>query len=361
VSAPVQVSPAWQPDRLGDGFEHLELPLADDDEGAVCATLVRHVPAGPPGPPAFLSTLRKNVFRTLAWPESDARTHQGSARPGVVLYVHGWADYFRQSELAKYVGAHGLHFYALDLRKFGRSLRSWQTPGYTTDLAVYDEDIAAALAAVRADVAGRTGLPAEPSVHMLAHSLGGLIGALWAHRHPGALGTLILNAPWLELQGSSLIRNIAMHLVEPFARTDPRRPFRFPEMPGYWESVSNQAHGEWFLDPKWRPTASFPIRAGWTRAVLAGHSAVERRLNIAAPVLVMLSDRTRIQAEWSEELMSVDAVIDVEQTAHRALGLGRRTAVFRYPGAIHDVFLSRSEVRQEAYRDLVGWLHSYPG
>ena len=361
MNAAVPNPPEWRPDQLGDGFDRVELPLDDDDEGAVCATLVRYVPAAPPGPPAFLAALRKNMFHNLEWPGSEARTHNGSGRPVAVLYLHGWADYFLQAELAERVGAHGLHFYALDLRKFGRSLRSWQTPGYTTDLGVYDEDIAAAMTAIKADVALRTGLAADPAVHMLAHSLGGLIGALWADRHPGALRTLILNAPWLELQGSSLIRNIAMHLVEPFARTDPKRPFRFPEMPGYWQSVSDQAHGEWFLDPQWRPTASFPIRAGWTRAVLAGHSAVERRLDIGAPVLVMLSDRTRIQAEWSEELMRVDAVIDVEQTARRALGLGRRTAVFRYPGAIHDIFLSRREVRQEAYRDLVAWLHSYPG
>lgn len=96
-------------------------------------------------------------------------------------------------------------------------------------------------------------------------------------------------------RGSSLIRSIAMHLVEPFARTDPKRPFRFPEMPAYWESVSNEAHGEWPLDPIWRPRASFPIRAGWTKAVLAGHKTVERKLNIDAPVLVLLSGRTRIQ------------------------------------------------------------------
>jgi len=361
VSAPAQDAQEWLPDLLGGGFEQLELPLPDDDEGAASATLVRHVPPVPSAAPALLSALRKNVLRPLTWPGREALGHHNGGRPEVVLYLHGWADYFLQSELAEYVSAHGLYFYALDLRKFGRSLRSWQTPGYTADLAIYDEDIAAALAAITADVAERSGVAAEPAVHLLAHSLGGLIGALWADRHAGALETLILNAPWLELQGSSLIRNIAMHLVEPIARTDPRRPFRFPEMPGYWESVSDQAHGEWFLDPKWRPTASFPIRAGWTRAVLAGHAAVERRLDIGAPVLVMLSDRTRIQAEWSEELMRVDAVIDVEQTARRALGLGRRTAVFRYPGAIHDVFLSRREVRQEAYRDLVAWLHSYPG
>jgi alpha-beta hydrolase superfamily lysophospholipase len=198
-------------------------------------------------------------------------------------------------------------------------------------------------------------------VHLLAHSLGGLVAALWADRNPGRLGTLVLNAPWLELQGSSLIRNIAVHLVEPLARADPRRALLMPSMPGYWDSVGETAHGEWVLDPAWRPRESFPVRPGWMKAVLAGHAAVAQRLDIGSPVLVMLSGRTRIQAEWSEELMGLDAVIDVEETARSALRLGRRTAVFRYPGAIHDVFLSRRAVRQEAYDDLVLWLSLYPG
>jgi len=335
----VPAAQRWQRDVLGSRFESLELALSPDDEGPVVATLVRHTGPGgqPPGVPG------------------------PAVRAKVVLYLHGWADYFLQAELAGQLVAGGFHFYALDLRKFGRSLRSWQTPGYTTDLAVYDEDLDAALAAVKADVANRTGIPEVPTVHLLAHSFGGLVAALWADRNPGALGTLILNAPWLELQGSSLIRNIAMQLVEPLARTDPRRPLLLPSMPGYWDSVSRTAHGEWELDPQWRPRASFPIRPGWTKAVLAGHAAVQRKLDITSPVLVMLSGRTRIQAEWSEGLMDLDAVIDVEETARRALGLGRRTAVFRYPGAIHDVFLSRPAVGREAYEDLLLWLSLYPG
>ncbi|WP_427131465.1 alpha/beta fold hydrolase [Pseudarthrobacter sp. S9] len=181
----------------------------------------------------------------------------------------GWADYFLQAELAERLGAGGVHFYALDLRKFGRSLRDWQTPGYkriwpstTRTSKLPSQPSAPTWPCARAAPA--------PTVHIVAHSFGGLVAALWADRHPGRLGTLILNAPWLELQGSSLIRRIAMHLVEPLARTDPRRPFLLPGMPCYWESVSDQAHGEWTVDPVWRPSASFPIRAGWARAVLAG-------------------------------------------------------------------------------------------
>ncbi|HEY9357718.1 MAG TPA: alpha/beta hydrolase [Arthrobacter sp.] len=329
----------WHEDLLGPSFQCRTLPLAPDEEGEVCATLVRCV--------------REDIRE----PDIAARTHRS---PRAVLYLHGWADYFLQAELAESVAAAGFSFYALDLRKFGRSLREWQTAGYTTDLGTYDEDLDAAITAIRADLSP-PGLPDQlPTIHVLAHSLGGLIAALWADRHPGALGTLVLNAPWLELQGSSLLRNIAMHLVDPVAKADPRRPFRFPDMPGYWQSVSNESHGEWQLDPVWRPVSSFPIRAGWAKAVLAGHAAVGRKLDIASPVLVMLSDRTRIQSEWSAELMRADAVIDVEETARRALGLGRRVAVFRYPGAIHDIFLSRRGIREEAYRDLTLWLGSYP-
>ncbi|HEU4667537.1 MAG TPA: alpha/beta hydrolase [Arthrobacter sp.] len=326
----------WSPDILGPRFEQRALPLEPDDEGEVCATLVRCTGQRPRQGPA-----------------------DQQAAVNVVLYVHGWADYFLQAEVAEYLADAGFPFYAVDLRKFGRSLRPWQTPGFTDDLAVYDADLAAAIAAIREDFADAQGPGAFPTVHVLAHSLGGLITALWADRNPEALGTLILNSPWLELQGSSIIRTIAMHLVDPLSRADPRRPLWLPEMPGYWQSVSSEAHGEWHLDPLWRPKASFPIRAGWAKAVLAGHAAVERRLDIRAPALVMLSDRTHIQVEWSAELMEADAVIDVEETANRALRLGRRVAVFRYPGAIHDVLLSRRGVREEAYRDLAAWLRSY--
>ncbi|MEO5778847.1 MULTISPECIES: alpha/beta hydrolase [Arthrobacter] len=360
----------WQPDVLGSGFECLELPLAQDTEGAVVATLVRHrvqagTPAGTPGPGRrpegggpLAAALRRRLCPDDAGP---AASPAPAAPPQAILYLHGWADYFLQAELAEHLGAEGLHFYALDLRKFGRSLRDWQSPGDISDLADYDEDIAAAMAAIAADLALRTGRADAPAVHLVAHSFGGLVAALWAERHPGELATLILNAPWLELQGSSLIRTIATRLVDLLARTDPHQSFRLPNMPGYWESVSREAHGEWELDPRWRPTASFPIRAGWTKAVLAGHALVEGKLDIQEPVLIMLAGRTRIQAEWSEELMGVDAVIDVEETARRALGLGRRTSIYRYPGAIHDIFLSRRGIRREAYRDLVQWLRACPG
>ena len=65
-----------------------------------------------------------------------------------MLYVHGWSDYFFNPELAEFWSDAGARFFALDLRKYGRSLRPGQTPGYITNLADYDADIEAALAAM---------------------------------------------------------------------------------------------------------------------------------------------------------------------------------------------------------------------
>jgi pimeloyl-ACP methyl ester carboxylesterase len=162
----------WTDDILGPRFQQRTLALAADDEGDVCATLVRCA-AGEPG---------------------QSATAGPQAAVNVVLYVHGWADYFLQAELAEFLTDAGFPFYAVDLRKFGRSLRPWQTPAFTEDLAVYDEDLAAAIEAVREDVAGLLGPGVAPTIHVLAHSLGGLIAALWADRNPAALGGLIERA-----------------------------------------------------------------------------------------------------------------------------------------------------------------------
>ena len=135
----------WKPDVL-PGFEQLTLELTPDDEGPVVATLVRRVAASSgvvvaeAGEPEFAPDTPEYAFTT---PGNNAPDN------GVdVLYIHGWVDYFHQKHLAYFFESLGYRFYALDLRKYGRSLREWQTPGYVDTLSAYDEDINAALAAM---------------------------------------------------------------------------------------------------------------------------------------------------------------------------------------------------------------------
>src|SRR5437763_1834449 len=189
----------WQPDRLLAGYEALELEFPADYDGPVLATLVR------------LPTAR--------------------AERGAVLYVHGYTDYFFQRHMALRFAAEGYAFYAIDLRKHGRSLRPHQHPNFCKRIDEYYADLAKAI-----DVIG---------------------------------------APVL----------------------------------------------------------------------LAGHST--GGLNIGCPILAMHSDEA-------------DVVLDWRHIARYSRGLGPEVTVLAFPGGIHDLVLSRSEVREEVFRQLFAWAARVP-
>ncbi|MGM0385913.1 MAG: alpha/beta hydrolase [Actinomycetota bacterium] len=338
---------SWEPDVLGAGFEARTLPLLDDEEGQVVATLVRHRPADDPG--ALPGTPATPSF--------------------AVLYLHGWNDYFHQRELARELAAMGAAFYGLDLRKYGRSLREHQRPGYVESLYTYDEDLHVALDVVRKEQGVGTDLV------LMGHSTGGLTAALWAHRHPGALRALVLNAPWLALQGSQLLRSAGPLLVDTLARRIPTSVIPLGD-PGFYFRVLHGWNEEedgprpegtegdpfydgWSTNDAWRTSPSMPVRPGWLNAILDGHAQVADGLTITCPILVTSSTRTMISTRWSPELRSVDTVLDVEQIARRSTRLGQLVTIARFEDAIHDVFLSAAPVRGRAYAELRRWTGAY--
>lgn len=323
----------WVPDILGDSFAQLTLPLGEDDEGAVVATLVRMLPEHP-------------VFGGLF----------GDHRPFAdvdVLYVHGWSDYFFQTRLARYWADRGARFYALDLRKYGRSLRPGQTAGYIADLAEYDTDIAAALTAMGRGADGS----GERRLVLLGHSTGGLTLSLWAARHPDVVAAVILNSPWLEFQLSTTTRAAIAPALGFHAK---RRPFDlWPQMDaGFYARAQREVADP--ADPvsiedAWRPAQSMPVHVGWMHAVIAGHAQVAAGLGIPAPVCVLLSARFAFPSRWSDDLTHADTVLVVDDIARAALKLGPSVTVERIDGALHDVFLSRTAPRTEAYARLDRW------
>lgn len=313
---------AWVPDVLGDEFEQLTLPLEPDDEGDVVATLVRALPT-------------RRWIRRRALEDVD------------VLYVHGWSDYFFQKRLARTFTALGARFYALDLRKYGRSLREGQTAGYVADLETYDEEIGAALHVIGA----------ERRLVLFGHSTGGLVLSLWAHRNPHVASALILNSPWLELQLPKFQREAITPLIEMQAK---RRPMdRTPQIDlGFYSRAQAAA-----VDPEdpidynlaWRPEQSMSVHIGWLSAILRGHDQVEDGLAIDVPILVMLSSQSARPLRWSDDLTRADSVLIVDDIARAALKLGPLVTIARIEGALHDVFVSRRDARAEAYRALTTW------
>lgn len=325
----------WRPDVLGGGFEQLTLPLGSDDEGELVATLVRHRPA-----------------RRFAWPWE----RPGAASGCDVLYVHGWSDYFFNRELAAFWSAAGARFFALDLRKYGRSLRPGQTPGFITDLAAYDDDIEAALNAMGhgTDAAAS----ARPLV-LLGHSTGGLTLSLWAARHPGRAMALVLNSPWLEFQLSRVGREAITPMVAWGARMNPMGPMPNVDLGFYTRTVAKELDGEWEYNHEWRPDRGFTTHPAWLTAILAGHARVAAGIDVGAPVLTLLSARSTIQAKWDDAMLTTDIVLVVDDIADRVLKLGPEVTVARIDGAMHDVFLSREPARAAAYASITHWLEGY--
>ena len=324
----------WIADVLGDEFEQLTLALGDDDQGPVVATLVRALPP-----------------EQGWWDRLRGRTPM---LDGVdVLYVHGWSDYFFQKRLARFWTSRGARFFALDLRKYGRSLRDGQTPGYVTDLATYDEDIAAALDAMGHAIDGSDGR----KLVLLGHSTGGLVLSLWASRHPEAADAVILNSPWLEFQIAPVRAAIAP-MVELQARIRPREVAPQVDLGFYSRAQQEVADPDdpMELNPLWRPAQTMAVYAGWLHAILSGHRTVASGLSIPVPVCVLLSARSAVPTRWSEELTAADSVLVVDDIARAALHLGPSVTVERIDGALHDVFLSRHEAREDAYRRLGRWV-----
>jgi len=320
----------WREDVLGAPFERLELPLGEDSEGPVVATLVRR---------------RRSA--------ADLLLHAHGPLHGVdVLYVHGWSDYFFQVELAERLERLGARFHALDLRKYGRSLQPRQTPGFVDDLSTYDEDIAAALDVITAEHRrGETGRRLVP----MGHSTGGLTLSLWAARYPEHVAGIILNSPWLEFQANAVGRALVTPVIKLGARRNPLAPMPAVDPGFYTRTVSSAGEGSWTYDQQWRPDRGFPLHPGWLAAVFDGQATVEAGLGLEVPVLVMLSDKSMLQPTWDDGMARADVALNVDVVAHRALSLGSEVTVRRLHGALHDVMLSAPEVREHAYDSIARW------
>jgi alpha-beta hydrolase superfamily lysophospholipase len=306
-------------DVLGAPYVATTLPLRPDDEGDVVATLVHR--------PAAVSTTR------------------------AVLHVHGFADYFFQTGAADYWCDRGYDFYALDLRKYGRSLLPHQTPNFVTDLADYYEELDLALAAVTAT---------HEHVVLSAHSTGGLTVPLWASDRQLDVAGVVLNSPWLDMHGDVITRNLAMPVLHRIGARRARLQVPRKVSGIYARSIHHEHEGEWEFDLAWKPLQSWPVYAGWIRAIRTGQARVAAGLEVPAPVLVLSSARSGRPASIEDaDCFCTDIVLDVEQIRRRAPLLGRHVTLAQIEGAVHDVTLSQREVRDVVFGEVSRFLGAY--
>jgi alpha-beta hydrolase superfamily lysophospholipase len=295
------------------------------------------------------------LFATLV------RTTDSIPSSSVVLAVHGYTDYFFNTELADHFTARGWRFYGLDSRRCGRSWRDGQTPHFTTDLTQYDRELEGALAIIGAE---------NPAARVLVygHSTGGLVVSLWLDRVRSRGDTaalkiagLVLNSPFLDLNGPAILRTRATSTaIGAASRVRATRVVRGAGSGGYGLTLHRAYHGEFDYNLTWKPIGGFPITVGWIHAIRRGQARLHRGLDVGVPNLVLRSDHSVAETAETQLLQRGDAVLDVAHIARWAGCLGNRTTSVPVIDAKHDVFLSLSEPRAAAYAELDRWLDQLP-
>lgn len=310
-------TPNWQTDALaGEGFDTTFIEHPDDYAGPVRSTVVRRR--------ADMATVK------------------------AVLYVHGFSDYFLQYEMAGMFGRHGYDFYAVDLRKYGRSLLTGQRMFQVRDMHEYFADIDAAVDIIKAD--------RHAEIVLLGHSTGGLTASLYMAEKPSELiKGLMLNSPFLDWNLPAFERRMGIPLISFIGRFFPDvRVHQRPDT-GYAESLSSEHGGEWTYRTDWKPDILPDPDMGWIRAIHRAQKAL-RRQKIAVPILLMHSAESVRDPSDREKYLSADAILDVRSISSYGRRLGADVTEASFAGGLHDLVLSERPIREAVYATMLTWL-----
>ncbi len=306
----------WDSDH---GFSTIKLELKDDYEGRVEATL---------------------IMRKAKRPSSKA-----------ILYVHGFVDYFYQMELADWANNIGYNFYAIDLRKYGRSILPHQKPNHIRNIEEYYEELDKAVEIIRQK-------DKNNFLALMGHSTGGLITPLYTHdrAREKTIDALILNSPFLEFNTNKVLLKTVIPLFASIGKSYPeaKSPLKLEE--GYPKSLLKEYYGEWDFDEKMKPVKGFKIHFGWIRAIYKAQRRLQKGLSIECPVLLLHSSASVKPGKYKDEMQTADAVLNVEHMKKYGPGLGTRVQMVEIRGGKHDLVLSNEKARKFTYNKMKSFL-----
>lgn len=321
--APLMVS--WVADPLlgKDGYEAETVNQPDDYSGKVVSTVIRRLP-------------------------------EGKKPRKAVLYVHGYNDYFFQDSMGRQFNDSGYGFYAVDLRKYGRSLLPGQRRYEARDMSEYFADIDSAITRMRRD--------SVTDIVLMGHSTGGLITSLYMEDHPAPeIKALILNSPFLDWNFTGFMRHVAIPLAAAAGKWFPNIEMSQGDDPTYGESLLKSRHGEWVFDTTLKLLHPAPISLGWVRAIDQGQKRLMRNGRaVKVPVFLMRSRRSVRIDGWSDAAFSGDLVLNVDSISARGRRLGYNVTEAIVDSGLHDLVLSRPRIRRAVYKSIFDFLSRQP-
>lgn len=293
---------------------------------------------------AFDGPCRSTIVRKL----SPAGGHKG------FLYVHGFNDYFFQAEMGERFVDSGYHFYAVDLRRYGRSLEPWQWPCNIRSVHEYFNDIDSALAQMRRD--GVT------DITLGGHSTGGMTVSLFAAVKGARCGVrrVVTDSPFYDWNFNAFTRKVSIPVAAFFGGMLKNMKIRQAHCDGYSESLLKEYHGEWTYNTDWKEIYSPDVTLSWIRAIDRAHSELLKKGHcITVPLLVMHSSRRIEGCAWTPEFQTGDAVLDPAMIAKNARKLGHVREICTIDSGLHDLILSRREVRDAAYDTIFSFIRRH--
>ncbi len=267
-----------------------------------------------------------------------------------VLYIHGFSDYFFHPHMAEKFHEAGYNFFALELRKYGSAIREHQHPNYCKSLFEYFEEINQSLEIITKE--------SRQKAILLGHSNGGLISSLYAKygENRNLIQLLVLNSPFLDLNLNPSTQKLAMPVLGIIARIFPYAKINNIINPLYPKSLDKKFYGEWEINNDWKPIKGFPGYFSWLKAVSDAQNLVVKNDKIELPILFLYSSKSFNPKVWEDSIMESDIILNVKKIKQKVLKLGSDLTVIEINKAMHDVFLSKKEVREEAFKQMFDWL-----
>jgi alpha-beta hydrolase superfamily lysophospholipase len=260
-----------------------------------------------------------------------------------ILYLHGFVDYFFQEELADWANKIGFNFYALDLRKHGRSILSHQSPNHFRNYTEFFEEVDSAVNFIKK-------IEKNNKLILMGHSTGGLIASLYVNQidDQGLIDALILNSPFFDFNVDNFMKKL-LPIFGFFGKILPE--LKTPEKlaSGYGNSIHKNYFGEWDYDLNLKPINGFPITFGWIRGILQAQNELKKGLDLKCPVLVIHSSKSVKSGKYNPSMQEADSVLNIEDMKKYSGRLGNNVRRVEITNGLHDLILSKIEVRKEVY------------
>ncbi|MXV38875.1 alpha/beta fold hydrolase [Flavobacteriaceae bacterium Ap0902] len=307
----------YEKDILGDRFKALTLEFPDDYEGKVIATLIKR--------------------------ESEIQTTKA------ILYIHGFNDYYFQKELALWFNANHFDFYAIDLRKYGRSWLPHQKLNNVRNLKEYDAEIRKSIQIMLQED--------HDEIIMMGHSTGGLILTNFVSRYNNpAIKGIILNSPFYDFNLNGWVKHIAIPLGDKLGTLFPniKTGGGFNEL--YGKGLHKDYEGEWKYNLIWKPNVPPKVNLGFIHAIKSAQDEVRKGIESPYPFLIMHADKSTYPKEMNQDVFTSDIILNVAHIKEGGENIQGSLKDVPIKDGIHDLILSRKKVREKVYETMGDFL-----